>query len=706
MKKFVLTLFFSLYFAIIALSQGVNTKTDTLVELKSFVITEKCKKPTQYPVDIINALEIRESAARDVGDFLRLTPNVSGIRKGAIGLDPVVRGFKYSQLNVQINNGQKVEGGCPNRMDPATSHIDIDDVGKIEVIKGPYALRYGPNFGGVIIMKQEEAIFRDEFGVTLKAIQGFESNWGGMKQHLSLFGGNRDMFFLLTGNYKKYGDYEDGNGEKVNSSFTKYNYSARLGLRAFKDHKIILGISESDGRDVDFPALPMDERKDDTRLISLDYIINSIGSKISDVNINIYSSSVTHEMDNKQRPFSDTVVAISIIDALNIGYKFNGNILIGKNELYLGTDYEEIQKDGDRTKTKIREYNMPVFSEKLWNKARIRNYGFFADIKRRISKFDIIAAVRIDKNIATSKELMLVRKGNILYEDDNTDSDFLNLSASAGFTYFLNEELNLSFSMGRGVRSPDMVERFIILLPIGYDSYDYLGNPQLKPEINYEADVSMNYINQKYGRIYANLFYSYVENYISGKYVPPTVAKPQSPGVLGVKQFYNIDHVSLSGFELGFSTPAALKWGIHLNAAYISGVNPEATKLTFDNAGNPTETKVEKDPLPEIPPLEANMSLFYKFYNGKLTPKLSLRAVATQNRSSEAYNESNTPGFVIINAGFSWMMNDNFSVYAGVNNIFDIAYYEHLNRRIIGSKRNLFEPGRIFYLNLIFTINS
>ena len=31
--------------------------------------------------------------------------------------------------------------------------------------------------------------------------------------------------------------------------------------------------------------------------------------------------------------------------------------------------------------------------------------------------------------------------------------------------------------LGRGVRSPNMVERYITLLPVGFDRYDYLGYP-------------------------------------------------------------------------------------------------------------------------------------------------------------------------------------------------------------------------------------
>ena len=80
--------------------------------------------------------QVEENASHDVGDFLRSSNNISGIRKGGTQLDPVVRGFKYSQLNIQVDNGLKIEGGCPNRMDPATGHIEIEEIESIEIFKG------------------------------------------------------------------------------------------------------------------------------------------------------------------------------------------------------------------------------------------------------------------------------------------------------------------------------------------------------------------------------------------------------------------------------------------------------------------------------------------------------------------------------------------------------------------------------------------
>ncbi len=81
------------------------------------------------------------------------------------------------------------------------------------------------------------------------------------------------------------------------------------------------------------------------------------------------------------------------------------------------------------------------------------------------------------------------------YGTDSIRSQFLNVSAAAGYAFHVSENLKISFAAGRGVRSPDMLERYIILLPVGYDNFDYIGNPALLPEANNEADLTIGYSN-------------------------------------------------------------------------------------------------------------------------------------------------------------------------------------------------------------------
>jgi iron complex outermembrane receptor protein len=679
-------------------------QADTSIQLKEFEIIDARPDELAFPVTRLENQKTKEIAVRDAGDFLRSAPNVNGIRKGGIALDPVIRGFKNSQLNVQINNGQKIEGGCPNRMDNPTSHVEIDDMREIEIYKGPYALRYGPGFGGVVNLKTFEPMPFEEFKVHAGAMMGYESNWQGMKQQVYVKGGNRKFYFFASGNHKSYGNYSDGNGNEVPSEFKRYNYSLQAGFTPVKDQQFLLSFEESYGRDVAFPTLPMDEREDNTRLMSFDYK-GRVSKTINQLHFKLYHSGVHHIMDNKERPFSDTVVAVSEIKAQNWGYRLDAGIFTGMCQLYVGTDFENINKDGDRTKNFIKQPTLPVKVEMLWDDAWIRNIGFFAEWNKSLDPMQLVAAIRFDLNKASSSPLRSENMmGNPIYENDSTSSDFANFSISAGATWNISKTYSLSLSLGRGTRSPDMVERFIILLPIGYDPYDYLGNPQLKPETNNQADLRLNAHGLKAGNFQVNVFYSYVNRFISGILIPETVAKPQTKGVLGVKQFSNIGNVWLTGFEISWSTPEEWRWGTHADAALTYGVNPEAERYVIENGEVIGTEIVKNDALPEIPPFESNLNVFYKFLKGKLIPRANIRMVATQGHISQSYEETKTPGFITAGLNFTWQAHPVLTISGGVNNIFNQPYYEHLNRRMIGTGGNLFEPGRSFYVVLRFKV--
>jgi iron complex outermembrane receptor protein len=589
-------------------------------------------------------------------------------------------------------------------MDHPTAHLDPDDIKKIEIVKGPYALRYGPNFGGVVNMKTLQPFTGTKFKFNAGALLGYESNWNGFKQQVYVRGGNDRYFLHLSGNNKDYGDYKDGNGNKVSSSFKRSNVSAQAGVKIRNDHQVIASFDQSWGRDVKFPALPMDERKDDTRLMSIDYK-GKVSKTLNHLHFKAYHSDVDHEMDNKQRPFSDTVVAVSNIRAINYGFRGEAGIYTGKCQLYVGTDYENILKDGVRTKNFIKQPTLPIRKEMLWDNAYIRNMGLFAEHRKNFKKLDLVSSIRLDFNHAGSGEMVRENMmGQPVYANDSTTSDHINFSISIGGTYHFTDELSLSLALGRGVRSPDMAERFIILLPIGYDRYDYLGNPQLKPEVNYQSDLGFTFQKSTVGLLKVGAFYSWINDYIAGVLLPESEVKPQTKGVLGVKEFNNIGDVHLMGLEITYVSPENFNWGVHVGAAATIGINPEAVVYIIEDGEVTGTRKVKNDPLPEIPPFEGRINFLYRFFSGKLVPELMVRMVAPQNSTSQAFYENETPGFVLANLILSYRYNENFSLSAGINNLFDKAYYEHLNRLIIGSNENFYEPGRVFYLNLRFDI--
>ena len=250
-----------------------------------------------------------------------------------------------------------------------------------------------------------------------------------------------------------------------------------------------------------------------------------------------------------------------------------------------------------------------------------------------------------------------------------------------------------------------MTERFIILLPISYDPYDYLGNPQLKPEVNNEVDLGYRFIQNKIGsdRSFCILFICYELYYWrTGTAIRSETSNQRCAWVLKNSLISTKLTWQDSNFLMLLLTQ--FKWFANLNAAYTMGINPNAMQYMFEGGEVVDEQIIENDPLPEIPPFEANISAGYKFFNRKLMPEFNIRLVAAQNKVSRAFNETTSPAFTTLNFILDYHYNANLKVYAGVNNIFNATYYEHLNRRIIGSSDPLYEPGRLFYMNLIFNL--
>ncbi len=699
----------------ISITEGQTLNVDVALhinikELLAVDIKDSKIETYSYSVITLKEAELEQKPIRDIADFLREVPNISAVRKGGANLDPVIRGFKFSQLNVQLDDGQKIEGGCPNRMDPTTAHIEASDIEAIEVYKGPFALRYGPNMGGVVNLLTSSPRPFDEFQIHVKANFGYESNWNGTREHMTIYGGGKRVFFSLSGNNANYGDYTDGDGNKIRSSFNKYGYTAKLGIIPAKDHKIILSYSDLAAKDISFPTLPMDERLDATKLYSLDYSVKNISDFIETIDFKAYYSNVIHEMDNKERGFSDTVIAVSIIDAKRYGYRGEVGLNISDNShLFVGTDMFRIDKDGDRIKTMIGQFPMmnkvPVKYEKLWNNASISNYGVFAQYRYNYDLWEAVIASRIDFNSAFSDSISLVngKKVDIIGTPaDSTHSSLVNFSASFGLSRKIGDNMSVGVSIGRGVRSPDMIERFIITLPVGIDNYEYIGNPLLKAEANNEIDFVFNYNNQKIGGFEISTFFSYVQNFIGGRYIPPSVQKPLTQGVLGVKKFENLGNATLYGFELAYATPQRYKFRASVTAAYTSGTMDETEGLVYDANGKLTDTYViENDPVGEIPPLNLNVNLSYNCLQGTLIPMINFRYSAAQNRVSESMEEITSTDFTLINASLKYRYSQNLSFVVGVNNILDKAYYEHLNRRIRGTDTRIYEPGRSLFMNLI-----
>lgn len=689
----------------------------TAILLSTFEVYDYYPSLLSQSIVILGTEQIKRTGYSTAGELLRIVPNVNGVRRGGAVLDPVVRGLKFSQLGVYVDGLFYIEGGCPNRMDPTISRVDAHDIERIEVIKGPQSLRYGANLGGAIRLVMHNPYFITGNTLQYRADVFSEATADlGIRQSLRLYALSERASMMLYGGKIDYGNYVDGNGDELLMQAYKYNYGAKL-IRRLGSHTTVKAtFHQLHGRKVLFPALPMDERSDNTWFSYVE-----LGSRLPILNnqyfsISAYYADVEHIMDNYNRPISDTMAAVSTVYAQTMGIKSKSTYSISNNSLITAIiDIQRIQKDGIRRRVMLMQPPTPSgtllsFIDNLWNNALIDNVGVYLDYNRRISRHELTIGVRYDLNRAMSENIFVEHPMHgLIYSamSDTLKQVLHNVSFFGGWNYMITEQLALSVQSGRMVRSPDMNERYIPLLPVGYDRYDYLGNPSLKPEVNYETDVNLLWQNSKYGTMQCTFFYSYIENFITGLYIPPSQQRPLSNGVLGVKQYQNVLQADLMGFEAAYSSPSIYGFEFTLQSALTRGTFWQIKKYIIDPTLPPLQqvigdTLLKNDPMLEIPPAEVHLRLNYTYRNLKIGS--FVRYIAAQNRVSEAFYEPSTPQWLLFDTYVSYYLNSNIEIGAGVLNVFDTYYYEHLNRRRIGSNDKLFEPGRRIFARIVVKI--
>jgi iron complex outermembrane receptor protein len=673
---------------IIALSVAAQA-VDTVINIEAIIIEAQSSNTIQKTT--INSMAISIEDIHDVAEIFVNQPGFGIIKRGNYAMEPVMRGYKYEQLNVIYNGGATSSNACPNRMDPAISQISPEDIEKVEIIRGPYSMRYGQPFGGVInLVTTRPRPNPNAKAVSGSVLGGWESNGGNAWGAVNVLMQHKKVDFLLSADYKDFGNYHSGSGQEVASSFSRFGYDAKLGFNLADNHRIQINFRQGFAKDIMHAALPMDADKDNSTQLALDYVANNITSKISSLRMKLFGSYVDHEMSNDKRPNYVAVHAVTPVTALVAG----GNAEVGlmtssKNLIYLGTDFKTVAKDGTRTREVYinvcngQTFDPPkVFKDLVWQNSIKNTIGFFAENHNQLHRDLLwITGARIDFTNYDARDVAPdfseAYNGNI---KPGTMTDF---SASTSLTWQIDKSLELLWALGRGVRTPELYEMYINHLSIGQDAYEYLGNPNLKPEINYQTDLR---VEKRWPSlsVYGNVYYSLLQNYISA-YLDTTLTRKFLPCMPPphAKRYINVPDAFMTGFEAG------MEWQFVSNFKYtLTGGYTYAQNTSWD------------EPLPEIPPFSVSTSIGY--YSQSLQAVLNARIASAQDRVAPSFDESTSTGFAVFDLKVKYLPLDFLEIYGAITNILNKNYVEHLSRAYdnMYDEFPYYEPGRSFNLGV------
>ena len=181
MRKIFITAFISLFYSLSTLAQN-DKKEDEPIKLNEIIVTatrvQKNLKNVPITVQVVTAEDIRKSQATDFQSFLET--EFAGINFTYDGGMPNINmmgfGGKYVLF---LMDGERMEGETFDNID--YNRIDLDNIERIEIIKGASSSLYGSNaLGGVIniITKNAKKPFEGSLNYQYESIKSHKVNIG------------------------------------------------------------------------------------------------------------------------------------------------------------------------------------------------------------------------------------------------------------------------------------------------------------------------------------------------------------------------------------------------------------------------------------------------------------------------------------------------------------------------------------------------
>ncbi|MBH3357229.1 TonB-dependent copper receptor [Pseudomonas guariconensis] len=648
----------------LAAETGHDGHAHEMAELSPTVITAIA--PSSPLTVVTNPKDPRQPVpASDGADYLKTIPGFSAIRSGGTNGDPVLRGMFGSRLNI-LTNGGVMLGACPNRMDAPTSYISPETYDRLTVIKGPQSVIWGPGgSAGTILFDREPESF-GTLGSRVNASLLGGSN-GRFDKVLDAAAGNSQGYARFVGNQSRSDDYDDGHGDTVPSRWDKWNGDVALGWTPDADTLLELTAGKGDG-EARYAGRGMDGSQFKRESLGLRFEKSNLGEVLDKVEAQVYYNYADHVMDNYslRTPSGSGMMGmpmVSNVDRRTLGARVKATWRWADVQLLSGLDAQtnEHRKRGGM--------GIDAHKGQPWTKdADFHNYGVFSELTWYATGNDrLVTGARLDR--ASARDF---RQGSPTEGDTRADT------LPSGFVRYEHDlaviPATTYVGLGHAQRFPDYWELFSPKRAPAGAANAFDG---IKPEKTTQVDFGIQYQDERL-EAWASGYVGQIRDYILFDYQGMS------------SQAQNID-ARIMGGELGAAYRLTENWKADATLAYAWGKNSSDDKA-----------------LPQMPPLESRLGLTYS--RDLWSVGALWRLVAEQNRIAE--NQGNvvgkdyekSAGFGVFSLNGAYKVNRNLKLSAGVDNLFDKTYAEHLN--LAGNAgfgypatdpQPVNEPGRTFW---------
>lgn len=607
----------------LAADSGISEYSSSAI----IVTAPQLEEPTLTSVNLSETAAIE--SATDGADALKQIPGFSAVGNGGVNGDPTFRGMFGSRLLI-LTDGAQMLGACPFRMDNPTSYINPSSYDEVEIVKGPQTVLWGPGNSAATVRfeRKEEDFSEKNYRFEASTMVG---SFGRFDRSLEGAVGNETGYIRVEANKAESDSYEDGNGDEVNSSWEKWNTNLTVGWTPDQDTLIEAEIGRGDGFS-EYAGRSMDATKLLRETAALRFEKNNLSENWSKLEAQLNYGYADHIMDNST--FRSGTMSMPVDRRTKSG-RVASTWDWDNTSLVAGLDAkQELHRDDG-----VDDYSL-------------EQVGIFAELTNFLEGDKrIITGVRIDNASATDEGTSTSTAGET--RNDTLFSGFARLEKDLS-----SIPANTYIGLGYTERFPDYWEmRPSVSTEDGGDAFT-----DVEPEKTLQLDVGLNYkLNDLSWWIsgYAGI----INDYIIFAYTETTMMGSTSTSI---DYADNVDAI-IAGAETGARYQLDENWSTNASIAYAWGQDT-------DNDA----------PLPQIAPLEAKLGLTHK--KAAWTSNAVLRMVAAQNRVSEdmgnavGYDFGESAGFVTMDINTEYQFNEHFTWRAGIDNLMDKAYTEHLNK--------------------------
>jgi iron complex outermembrane receptor protein len=652
----------------------------------------------------------------DPGSLLQSSGAAEVQRRSPIVNDPRIEGFHFGQIATYADGGYWFPARVD--LDTAFSKMSSDNIQDIQVIKGPFSVRFGPGFSFLDILslptpRSQSGLFEAEGSSSVS----YHSNGSGYAAQQSVSASGSNWGFRLSYDILAAGNYQTGNGTTLPSAYNTQYTNAAFGINLSPDVSLEMKYLHVQQSDVFLPGLLTDINglSTDSFTARFNAANGSYFDKfVADVWINntTFNGNSANQATRLQIPQLNNIlptvsnfpgaqpVRLDInTDGNTLSYGFREIMTWGdaKSNLNLGVDFKVLQSQYNEYDA----FNFSVLSNSLPANlgipaARQLDGGIFLDAAipfgdhlsfKAGTRADFVDTQFLGFGPGVDEGTYRAIVGN------PEDRNWVLFSGFLTGEYKINEQWTVLGGYGYAQRPPTITElyaggAFLGLLQNGFNAI--YGNPNLEREQIHQWDlgVKAKYENFRGG---FNAYFALLPGYITYNYLGPysvTVnsaggAIPQGtvlPSPIQQFQFTNTNLATMYGFS-AYGEYDVLPW-----------LTPFAL-LNFVEAWDQSRDQ----PLPGIAPLDSRVGI--RIHEPGKSPRWGVeyyaRIVAAQDLAATQLLEQQTSGFVVHYVRAFWQPRENIQLHAGVDNIANLQYQEHLDLR---TGDGVFQPGINYYI--------